>query len=193
MKTTKHLSGFKGFSLVWVGQVISVIASAMQVAYITPFLVLTPLAGALVDRYNRKLMMMVSDLGAVLSTVVILLLYINGNLAFWHLYVAAVFNGIGYAFQKPAYSAVISTMLPKQQYGRANGMMELLRSGPDVVAPALAGALLAVTLQGLFDSFALILLIDLLTFGCTCLEIFSSLPVILFMPRWFWPAPGKTV
>jgi MFS family permease len=182
----KRLSGMKGFSLVWSGQIISVLASSMtgfgmtlwmykqtesatamglmQVAFITPFLALSPIAGAMVDRYNRKLMMMISDLGAVLSTAVILILYTTGLLEFWHLYIAAVINGLGNTFQWPAYSAAISTMVPKEQYGRANGMMSLVEAGPGVLAPMIAGAILAVTIQGPFDSFALIMIIDLVTF-----------------------------
>jgi MFS family permease len=182
----KRLSGMKAFSLVWVGQVISVLASSMtgfgmtlwmykqtesatamglmQVAFITPFLAVSPIAGAMVDRYNRKLMMMVSDLGAVLSTTAILILYTTGLLEFWHLYVAAIINGLGNTFQWPAYSAAISTMVPKEHYGRANGMMSLVEAGPGVLAPMIAGAILAVTIQGPFDSFALIMLIDLVTF-----------------------------
>jgi MFS family permease len=62
----------------------------------------------------------------------------------WHLYVAAVINGLGNTFQWPAYSAAISTMLPKEQYGRANGMMSLIEAGPGVIAPLIAGALLPV-------------------------------------------------
>lgn len=200
----KKLFGFKGFSIVWFGQVISVIASSMttfgmtlwmykqtesatamavmQVAFITPFLLLSPIAGALVDRHSRKLMMMVSDLGAVVSTAAILVLYLMGRLEFWHLYIAAAINGIGNTFQKPAYTATISTMMPKEQYGRANGMMELLRSGPDVLAPAIAGGLLAITFHGLFDSFALILLIDLLTF-------FLAIGTLLVV---YIPQPPKT-
>jgi len=182
----KRLAGMKGFTLVWAGQIISVLASSMtgfgmtlwmykqtesatamglmQVAFITPFLALSPIAGAMVDRYNRKLMMMVSDLGAVLSTTAILILYTTGLLEFWHLYVAAVINGLGNTFQWPAYSAAISTMVPKEQYGRANGMMSLVEAGPGVLAPMMAGAILAMTIQGPFDSFALIMLIDLVTF-----------------------------
>ena len=81
----KRPSGLTGFTIVWLGQIISVLASSMshfaltiwmfqqtgsatamglmQVFFITPFLVVSPLAGALVDRCNRKLMMMLSDLG----------------------------------------------------------------------------------------------------------------------------------
>jgi DHA3 family macrolide efflux protein-like MFS transporter len=86
--------------------------------------------------------MMVSDLVAGLATISILLLQFFGILEVWHLYVAAIFQGLGNAFQWPAYSAAISTMIPKEQYGRANGMMSLMEMGPGVLAPLLAGALL---------------------------------------------------
>jgi DHA3 family macrolide efflux protein-like MFS transporter len=205
MNDRQRLSGMKGFSIVWIGQIVSVLASSMtgfgmtlwmykqtesatamglmQVAFITPFLILSPIAGAMVDRYNRKVMMMVSDLGAVLSTAAILTLYVSGYLEFWHLYVAAVINGLGNTFQWPAYSAAISTMVPKEQYARANGMMSLVEAGPGVLAPMLAGALLALTIEGPFDSFALIMLIDLLTF-------FLAIGALLIVHV---PQPEKTV
>ena len=114
----------------------------MQVFFITPFLIISPIAGVMVDRYSRKLMMMVSDLAAVIATSGIFILITIGRLEFWHLYVAAAVNGIGNAFQWPAYSAAISTMIPKEQLGRANGMMSLIEAGPGVIAPLFAGALL---------------------------------------------------
>ncbi len=128
----------------------------MQVFFITPFLVMSPLAGIMVDRYNRKMMMMISDLTAVIATFGIFLLYATGNLQFWHLYIAAVINGIGNTFQWPAYSAVISTMVPKKQLGRVNGLTSLMEAGPGVLAPALAGALMPIVgLTGLlFFDFA---------------------------------------
>ena len=180
MHSTKRPTGMVGFTIVWLGQMISVLATnmtqfaltiwvfeltgsvtalgLMQVFFITPFLLISPLAGVMVDRYNRKTMMMVSDLGAGLATVTILILQAAGKLDIWHLYVAAIFQGLGNAFQWPAYSAAISTMLNKEQYGRANGMMSLIEAGPGVVAPLLAGALLPVVhLTG-------ILFIDVVTF-----------------------------
>jgi hypothetical protein len=168
------------FTIVWLGQIISVMASSMtgfgltiwmyqqtesatamglmQVAFITPFLLLSPIAGVMVDRHNRKLMMMISDLAAGLSTVALLILFATGHMQFWFLYVANVINGIGNTFQWPAYSAAISTMVPKEQYGRANGMMSLLDAGPGVLAPLLAGALLP------FIKITGIMLIDVFTF-----------------------------
>jgi MFS family permease len=170
----------KAFLIVWLGQIVSVLASSMshfgltiwmyqqtesatamglmQVFFITPFLLLSPIAGVMVDRYNRKLMMMVSDLAAIIATGGIFILFALGRLEFWHLYVAAILNGIGNTFQWPAYSAAISTMVPKEQYGRANGLMSLIEAGPGVLAPLLAGALLP--LIGLTG----ILSLDVLTF-----------------------------
>jgi DHA3 family macrolide efflux protein-like MFS transporter len=114
----------------------------MQVCFITPFLLASPVAGVMVDRYNRKLMMMLSDLGAGLATVAILVLQALGWLQVWHLFITAAFTGLFQAFQWPAYSAAISVMVPKAQYGRANGMMSLIDAGPAVFSPLLAGTLL---------------------------------------------------
>jgi MFS family permease len=176
----KRPAGMTAFIIVWLGQIVSVLASSMshfgltiwmyqqtesamamglmQVFFITPFLLLSPIAGVMVDRHNRKLMMMVSDLAAVVATGGIFILYAAGRLEFWRLYVAASLNGVGNTFQWPAYSAAISTMVPKTQYGRANGLMSLIDAGPGVLAPLLAGATLP--LIGL----AGILTIDVLTF-----------------------------
>lgn len=173
-------SGLFAFTIIWLGQIISVLASAMsqfaltifmyektesamalglmQVFYFVPFLLISPVAGVMVDRHNRKLMMMISDLGAGLATLGILALLFFDAWQFWHMYVASMIYGLGTSFQWPAYSAAISTMIPKEQLGRANGMMSLIEAGPGVIAPILAGALLPIIqLTG-------ILFIDVATF-----------------------------
>jgi len=126
--------------------------------FITPMVVVSPLAGAIVDRSNRKLMMMLSDLAAGATTVFILLLYTTGNLQIWHLYISAAIAGTFQAFQWPAFSAAITMMLPKEQYARANGMMELAGSASGIFAPVLAGAMLG------FIDLAGIMIIDIVTF-----------------------------
>jgi DHA3 family macrolide efflux protein-like MFS transporter len=163
---TNRPSGMFGFTIVWLGQIVSVLASSMsqfaltifmfnetgsalamgtmQVFFITPFLLISPIAGVWVDRYNRKMMMMVSDIAAGIATIGILILQAMGILEYWHLYGASIIYGLGNAFQWPAYSAAISTMVPKEQLGRVNGMMSLVEAGPQVIAPILAGALLPV-------------------------------------------------
>jgi MFS family permease len=187
-----------GFSLVWIGQIVSVLASGMttfamtiymyqqtksatamafvQVAYITPFLIMSPIAGVMVDRYNRKLMMMVSDIAGGTATLTLFILFATGQLQYWHIYVASAIAGIGTTFQWPAYSAAISVMLPKEQYGRANGMMSLIEAGPGVVSPFLAGALIPlITIGG-------ILLLDTITFWLAIAAL-----AIVFVPQ-----PPKT-
>ena len=163
---TNRPTGMFAFTIVWIGQIVSVLASSMsqfaltlfmfeetgsalamgtmQVFFITPFLLISPVAGVWVDRYNRKLMMMVSDIAAGIATIGILIFQALGILEYWHLYAASIVYGLGMAFQWPAYSAAISSMVPKEQLGRANGMMSLIEAGPQVIAPILAGALVAI-------------------------------------------------
>jgi MFS family permease len=197
-ETTNKPTGMFAFIIIWIGQLVSVLASSMshfaltiwmyqqtesatalammQVFFITPFLLISPFAGVMVDRYNRKLMMMLSDLAAIIATGTIFILYSLGMLEFWHLYIAAVLNGIGNTFQWPAYSAAISTMIPKEQLGRANGLMSLMEAGPGVLAPLLAGALLP------FIGLTGILAIDVVTF-------FFAVGALLFVHI---PQPRKT-
>jgi DHA3 family macrolide efflux protein-like MFS transporter len=154
-------SSMTGFALsIWVFRQTSSATSLgiMTSAFTLPYLLIIPLAGVMVDRYNRKLMMMVSDLAAGLGSVTILILLSSGHLQVWHFYLVNILIGLGNAFQWPAYSAAITTMVPKEQYGRANGLMSFVQAGPSAVAPLLAGALMPlIGLQG-------ILLIDIATF-----------------------------
>ena len=192
------ISGMKGFLLIWLGQFISVLTSSMsafglsiwmfektqsatamalmQVFFITPFLLMSPIAGVMVDRYNRKWMMAVSDVFSFIATGGILILFATGNMQTWYLYLAEILYGIGNTFQWPAYSAAISTMVPKEQLGRANGLMSLLDGGPGVIAPVLAGVLLP--LVGLIG----ILGVDLATFVLALGAL-----LLVFVPK---PAPS---
>ncbi len=152
------------FTIAWFGQVVSLLGTAMSnfaltlwayevtgqatplalvgFFFMTPMVFLGPLIGVLVDRGNRKLMMALSDLSAALVALVVLALYTTGDLQIWHLYFTAALSGTFQGFQWPAYSAAIALMLPKEQYARANGMMELAGNASWVFAPLLAGALI---------------------------------------------------
>ncbi len=169
-----------GFTIVWIGQIVSLLGTSMTgfamtiwayqktnaatalalvgFFFVAPMLIASPFAGALVDRSNRKLMMMVSDIASGIASLIILVLFITGQLQIWHLFITSALQGVFQAFQWPAYSAAISTMIPKQHYGRANGMLSLADTASNIFAPILAGALLGIIgIPG-------ILLIDLGTF-----------------------------
>jgi DHA3 family macrolide efflux protein-like MFS transporter len=154
-------SNMTGFALsIWVFQKTSSATAlgGMTSAFTIPYLLLIPLAGVFVDRYNRKLMMMVSDLTAALGTLAIFILFATDHLQIWHFYAINGVIGLGSAFQWPAYSAAITTMVPKEHYGRANGLLSVVQAGPGIVAPLLAGSLMpSIGLVG-------ILLIDMATF-----------------------------
>lgn len=126
-------------------------------ATFAPAILLSPLAGALVDRWPRKPVMMASDAAAGLATLTMLLLYYGDALQLWHLFALGAWSGAFSAFQFPAYSAAISTMLPSKEYARASGMLALAGSASDIAAPLLAGLTLA--LVGIGGVFA----IDLVT------------------------------
>jgi DHA3 family macrolide efflux protein-like MFS transporter len=173
-------TGMRAFTVIWIGQLISLLGTAMTgfaltiwawqitgqatalalVGFFTfaPALIVTPFAGALVDRWNRRFVMMLSDLAAIVSTVVVLLLFWTGNLQIWHLYVTGAFAGAFGAFQFPAYSAAVTTMVSKEQYGRASGMLSTANFASNIFAPVLAAIFLSII--GIVG----ILAIDVVTF-----------------------------
>ncbi|MFN2303534.1 MAG: MFS transporter, partial [Anaerolineales bacterium] len=158
--------GLRGFILIWIGQVFSMIGSQMthfalgiwawektgqatplaMVGFFafTPLIIFSPIAGVLVDRWNRKLVMALSDIGAGVVTLTIFFLLLTNRLEVWHLYITGIFGGIFGAFQWPAYSAAISLLVSKKHYARTSGMISVADFGVGIIAPILAGVLLPI-------------------------------------------------
>ncbi|MEW5938113.1 MAG: MFS transporter [Chloroflexota bacterium] len=173
-------TGMKAFTVLWLGQAVSLLGSAMTWFAFTiwawektgqpsalstisffaflPGVLLAPLAGAFVDRWNRKLVMLLSDLGAAAGTLAAFLLLLAGRLEIWHIYVIGILSGFFTAFQYPAFNAAVGVMLPKEQFARAQAMMGLSYALSGILAPVFAAALLGRI------GFAGIMTIDLLTF-----------------------------
>lgn len=174
------VTGNRTFMVVWLGQVVSNLGSAMtgfglgiwvyqetgsasQVAFIVlasrvPALFVSPFAGALIDRWDRRWAMILADAGAAVGTLAIMLLLLAGSLEIWHLYVALAVSGVFSAFQFPAYGAAITLMVDKQDYARASGFVQLAGSVGRIAAPATAAAI--VVWAGLTPLFV----IDFVTF-----------------------------
>jgi MFS family permease len=154
------------FIIIWVGQLISTIGSGLtgfalsiwlyqETGQAAPFVytalfssipvvLFSLFAGAIVDRLNRRWVMILSDVGAALTTLVIFLLYINGGLEVWHIYVSAFLASLFNTFQLPAFNASITMLVPKEQLTRANGMVQTGASLDGLLAPILAGVLVGV-------------------------------------------------
>jgi MFS family permease len=168
------------FIVVWLGQLVSVVGSgltsfalgvwiyertgsATQFALVglfavLPRIALSPLAGALADRWDRRLAMVLGDAGAALSTLALVLLLWTDRLAIWHIYLVSAASAAFSTIQWPAYAAATTLLVPSKDLGRANGMVQFGRAAAEILAPTLAGALLkTIQLQG-------VILIDLATF-----------------------------
>jgi MFS family permease len=176
----KTLTGMPAFTVIWAGQFVSLFGSSMtrfaigiwlyqQTGLATTFttmiffshlprIFLSPVAGALADRWNRKMAMMVSDLATGFTTIIIFFLLRADSLEIWYLYVLVALSSAFEAFQWPAYSSAITMMVDKKHFSRTNAMLEMARNGSGIVAPLLAASLLAaINIEG-------IIFIDIVTF-----------------------------
>lgn len=168
------------FVAIWLGHVISLFGSeltsfalgvwvyqhtgsATQFTLISMFAILpgiliSPWAGALVDRWDRRRALILSDTISAFVTLSIFGLLSANRLEIWYIYLAAMVNSASGAFFRPAFMASITMLVPKQHYGRATGMMQLGFAIAQITAPTLAGLLvLTIQLRG-------VLLIDFATF-----------------------------
>ncbi|MBD2690467.1 MFS transporter [Anabaena catenula] len=181
-------ASMRNFLIVWLGQLVSTIGSNMTgfaieiwaweitgkattltlVGFFSllPSIIITPISGVIVDKFNRKLLMMVGDTVAVLSTIIIVLLHLTNNLQIWHFYLTGAIVGTFNQFQSLAYSASVSLMIPKQHYTRASSLEFLSGYGSKIIAPALAGYLYTVI------GFIGIWLIDIFTFVIAISSLF---------------------
>jgi MFS family permease len=180
--TTQQVAnrGFRVFTAVWLGHVISLLGSeltsfalgvwvfqrtgsATQFTFVAMFamlpgLLISPVSGALVDRWDRRWVLIVSDALAACVTLSIAGLLFTDQLEIWHIYLATMVSSVSSAFFQPAFMASTSLLVPPEQYGRANGMVQLGFSLSQIAAPTLAGVLvLTIELWG-------VLLIDFATF-----------------------------
>jgi DHA3 family macrolide efflux protein-like MFS transporter len=159
------LSMSRSFLIVWLGQLISVIGTSMtgfalivwvyqqtgqvtQVALLSFFLIapgilISPLAGVVVDRRDRRLVMLACDLAGAACSLVIAVLLLAGQLAVWHVYVATAVLACAAAFQWPAYSAAVTLLVPKRHLARASGMVQTAQGLAQLLAPLLAGFFIA--------------------------------------------------
>jgi MFS transporter, DHA3 family, macrolide efflux protein len=145
-----RLTGF-GLSI-WVYQNTHAVAQLSLVLFFTtlPGVLITPFVGALVDKWNRKSTIIFSEIGAAIVTLTLAFLLLTGNLQLWHTYVAAFFTSVCGSFQMTAKAAALPMMVPSNQIGRANGLIQFSSAVGQLAAPILAGIIIVnLQLQGL--------------------------------------------
>ena len=151
------------FFTVWGGQAFSLVGSALvqfalvwwltaktgsatilataTLAALLPQIVLGPFAGALVDRWDRRIIMIVTDTSIAAATGVLIFLYATGRVQVWHVYIILFLRSLGGAFHHPAMTSSTSLMVPDKHLARIAGMNQTLQGTISIFAPPL-GALL---------------------------------------------------
>jgi len=109
-----------------------------------PLFILRPFGGILADRYDRRLMMLIGDLGATLGLLFIFFMMLRGDIQLWQIYLGIAVSSTFSAFQEPAYKALVTDFIPKDQYAKASGLVQLAGSAQYLISPFLAGILLTI-------------------------------------------------
>ncbi|RKG71253.1 MFS transporter [Corallococcus sp. CA054B] len=175
------------FSLIWLGQLVSSLGTGLTQFSVgvfvyqnsdsvteyslasffgfLPMMLLAPLAGSLVDRRNRQRVMLLADLGAI-ATVMLMWGLVTADrsglwsLRSWHFYLPLAMGSACSTFRTLAFSASTALLIPKQHLGRANGLIELAIGAGQLLSPVLAGVLVVkIGLEG-------VLLINISTYLC---------------------------
>lgn len=172
--------GISKFLVIWSGQSVSIIGSTMTGFAMNFWLwdatgnatemvfnvflramaiiILTPFAGSIVDRFNRKTVVMISDSGAALASALFLFLIATKSLTITQVYVIGLFQTIFGMFHSLATTTMITQIVPNKQLGRISGIQGFSSAFAGVVAPVLAGSLISII------GYEGILVIDLATF-----------------------------
>ncbi|MEV0231415.1 MFS transporter [Nonomuraea sp. NPDC050786] len=175
------------FGVVWAGQVVTLIGNsvlrfslviqawtvehqatqvvALSLCALLPQLLLSPTAGAIVDRCRKRTALQLADAGGLVAVGAMAAVYFLGDLHLWQVYLTVALLGASAAFQFPALSSAVPLLVEKEQLQRANGLLATAKSVADVGGPALAG-LLVVT-----GGLGAVLWIDLLSFAVALVTV----------------------
>ena len=194
MKNMKN--GLKNFYILWSTQSISQLGSsltqfaltlwlyektgsalstaALTICTYAPYVVMSILAGALTDKFDKKKTMLICDAFAAVGTVLVFVLYKTDLLAVWHLYAINALSGLMNTVQQPASEVAYTLIVPKDYYQKTSGLQSLSRSLISIGSPRIASALYG--LAGL-DA---VIAVDLVTFAAAfiALAFFIRIPEV---------------
>lgn len=170
-------SALVGFALIWwmtetTGSA-TVLATAAMFEFL-PRVIMGPLAGTLVDRWNRRQVMLIADATTALATAVLIYLVWFGNLQIWQIYLVMAVRSTAGAFHLPSMLSSTSLMVPEEQLTRVQGLNQLLQGLINIAAPVLGALMIAV-----FPLHA-VLAVDL---GTAVLAILPLLFIVIPQPK----------
>lgn len=149
-----------------------------------PMMLAGSFAGVLVDRWDRRRVLILCDTGQALGTLLLLASFLSGSFQLWHLYVVAAIQGLLGMLQRPALEATVTLLVPPGQLDRANVIRQISGPAAGIIAPALAGALYA--LVGVTG----VMVIDLASFA-VAVAVVALAPLPLRAQRGVMPVRGS--
>jgi DHA3 family macrolide efflux protein-like MFS transporter len=177
----------KKFLIIWTGQFVSILSSMIisfaiilwlsfetrsaetlamaSIATFLPQALIAPLAGVYIDRWDRKTVMIASDLFIAFVTLLIAALFFFGEAAVWQVYLLLAFRSVGSAFHAPAMSASVPLLAPETELTRIAGINQMIQSASAIAGPAIAALLVT------FMDIEMILLLDVFGALVACLSL----------------------
>lgn len=187
MTSVNSGKGFSRFLIIWAGELLSAIGSGLtaftlgvhafrQTGQATsatlvvlftflPAFLLRPVGGVLSDRMDRRLLMIIGNLGSALGIALIVVMMKTNPGELWAIYPGVALSSVFFAFQNPAYKASVSDFLPRELYARASGLMQISGSAQFLLSPLIAGFLMSLV------DIRFILIIDVLTFAAAAAAV----------------------
>ncbi|MDR0301627.1 MAG: MFS transporter [Treponema sp.] len=166
--------GLTSFGLgIYVYEQTRIVSSAALIALLAflPALLLSPLAGVLADKYDRRVLMLLGNGFSIIGTGYILFCISKGETRLWQIGAGVTISSIFTTLIDPAFRATITDLVSKEEYTKASGFVQLSDSAGYLLSPAIAGLLLS------FSDIRLLLAIDI----CT---LFITVMVIFYVRRW---------
>lgn len=169
--------GLAGLALLWwiaqdTGSVS--VAATLTLATTLPVIFLGPVAGTIIDRFSRRLVMMVTDLVRAAAAGFLAWAMAGGTLTMWSLVAAATISSAARAFHRPALQASLPQLVPAEGLNRANSLYQIAEAGANLIAPPVGGVLV-----GLLGSGA-VMGLTAATYGLAAITLgFAVIPAVV--------------
>lgn len=195
MEETANRETFQNYMYFWVGQLFSLLGSLVlsfaifvwitdvtgsvimlsiaNFIFLIPMLVITPFAGVISDRVNRKIIILVVDSLQAFLSVILAILFIVGFTELWLVFMFIGLRSVCQSFHSPAVMAIMPIMVPKDKLSRVNGIRYFFIGIVQLAGPAVGATLL------FFFPIKYILWIDVITFFIALIPLITlKLPAI---------------
>ena len=183
----------KKFIIIWSGQLFSILSSSVSqfalilwislktgsaevlsfatIAALLPQIILGPLAGVFIDRWNRKTTMILADSFVALCSAIIALLFYFNCIELWQIYLLVMLRSIGSAFHAPAMQSSVPLLAPEKELTRIASVNQTLQAISNICGPVIGAFLITTT------NMSIIMLIDVAgaIIACTAL-LFVFIP-----------------